>query len=274
MSDTANIPASDVLARICSDTRAAVAQAKTQTGLEALRSEIAARHDPPRGFGSALKQAVAQGRFGLVAEIKKASPSGGLIREQFDPPELARAYRDGGAACLSVLTNARYFQGSRDHLAAARGAVDLPVLRKDFILDPWQVYESRAMGADCILLILAALTDSEARELEGLARALDMDVLAEVHDAREIERALGLETSLFGINNRNLKTLTTDLATTDQLAPLVPPDRFLIAESGIRTHADLRRLAAAGAQCFLVGESLMRQPDVTAATRALLTGGP
>jgi indole-3-glycerol phosphate synthase len=272
MSDTAHIPASDVLARICSETRAAVAQAKAKTGVEALQSEIAARHDPPRGFGSALKEAVAQGRFGLVAEIKKASPSGGLIREQFDPPELARAYRDGGAACLSVLTNAPHFQGSRDHLAAARGAVDLPVLRKDFILDPWQVYESRAMGADCILLILAALTDSEARELEGLARALDMDVLAEVHDAREIERALGLETSLFGINNRNLKTLTTALATTDQLAPLVPPDRFLIAESGIRTHADLRRLAAAGAQCFLVGESLMRQPDVTAATRALLTG--
>jgi indole-3-glycerol phosphate synthase len=272
MSDTAHIPASDVLARICSETRTAVAQAKAKTGVEALQSEIAARHDPPRGFGSALKEAVAQGRFGLVAEIKKASPSGGLIREQFDPPELARAYRDGGAACLSVLTNAPHFQGSRDHLAAARGAVDLPVLRKDFILDPWQVYESRAMGADCILLILAALTDSEARELEGLARALDMDVLAEVHDAREIERALGLETSLFGINNRNLKTLTTDLATTDQLAPLVPPDRFLIAESGIRTHADLRRLAAAGAQCFLVGESLMRQPDVTAATRALLTG--
>jgi indole-3-glycerol phosphate synthase len=272
MSDTAHIPASHVLARICSETRAAVAQAKAKTGVEALQSEIAARHDPPRGFGSALKEAVAQGRFGLVAEIKKASPSGGLIREQFDPPELARAYRDGGAACLSVLTNAPHFQGSRDHLAAARGAVDLPVLRKDFILDPWQVYESRAMGADCILLILAALTDSEARELEGLARALDMDVLAEVHDAREIERALGLETSLFGINNRNLKTLTTDLATTDQLAPLVPPDRFLIAESGIRTHADLHRLAAAGAQCFLVGESLMRQSDVTAATRALLTG--
>jgi indole-3-glycerol phosphate synthase len=272
MSDPANIAASDVLARICSDTRAAVAQAKTKIGLEALRSEIAARNDPPRGFGSALKESVAQGRFGLVAEIKKASPSGGLIREDFDPPELARAYRDGGAACLSVLTNAQYFQGSRDHLAAARGAVDLPVLRKDFILDPWQVYESRAMGADCILLILAALTDSEARELEGLARALDMDVLAEVHDAREIERALGLETSLFGINNRNLKTLTTDLTTTDQLAPMVPADRFLIAESGIRTHADLRRLAAVGPQCFLVGESLMRQPDVAAATRALLTG--
>ena len=171
-----------------------------------------------------------------------------------------------------MLTDAPHFQGSRDHLVAARGAVDLPVLRKDFILDPWQVYESRAMGADCILLILAALTDSEARELEALARALDMDVLAEVHDQREVERALGLETQLIGINNRNLKTLATDLATTEELAPLVPPDRFLIAESGIRSHADLQRLAAAGAQCFLVGESLMRQPDVTAATRTLLTG--
>jgi indole-3-glycerol phosphate synthase len=272
MTDTANSPASDLLARICSDTRAAVAQAKTKTGVDALRSEIAARHDPPRGFGSALKEAVAQGRFGLIAEIKKASPSGGLIRPEFDPPTLARAYRDGGTTCLSVLTDGKHFQGSRDHLEAARAAVDLPVLRKDFILDPWQIYESRAMGADCILLILAALTDSEARELEELARALDMDVLAEVHDAREVERALGLETQLIGINNRNLKTLVTDLTTTEELSPQVPCDRFLIAESGIRSHGDLRRLAAVGPQCFLVGESLLRQPDVTAATRTLLTG--
>src|SRR5262249_27069109 len=155
-------------------------------------------------------------------------------------------------------------------LMAARDAVALPVLRKDFILDPWQVYESRAMGADCILLIMAALTDAQARELEGLARSLDMDVLVEVHDHREIGRALGLETQLIGINNRNLKTLVTDLATTEELAPQVPADRFLIAESGIRSNADLRRLSSAGPQCFLVGESLMRQPDVTAATRALL----
>jgi len=271
--NTPNLPASDVLARICADTRAAVATAKTKTSLEALRSQIAARdNDTPRGFGSALKEAVAQGRYGLIAEIKKASPSGGLIRPEFDPQALAQAYRDGGAACLSVLTDAPHFQGSRDDLVAVRSAVDLPVLRKDVILDPWQVYESRAMGADCILLILAALADSEARELEALARALDMDVLAEVHDQREVERVLGLEPQLIGINNRNLKTLATDLATTDELAPLVPPDRFLIAESGIRSHADLQRLAAAGAQCFLAGESLMRQPDVTAATRNLLTG--
>jgi indole-3-glycerol phosphate synthase len=269
----ANMPASDVLAGICTDTRAAVAEAKARTSLEALRSQIAARDgDVPRGFGSALKEAVAKGRYGLIGEIKKASPSGGLIRPEFDPPALARAYRDGGAACLSVLTNAPHFQGSRRDLEAARQAAELPVLRKDFILDEWQVYESRAMGADCILLILAAVTDSEARELEGLARDLDMDVLAEVHDQRELERALGLQTPLIGINNRDLRTLETNLAITDELAPLVPADRFLIAESGIRSHADVRRLEAAGAQCFLVGESLMRQPDVAAATRMLLTG--
>jgi indole-3-glycerol phosphate synthase len=272
MAEAGNIPAPDVLARICAETRTNVAQAKTKTRLDALRSQIDDRDDTPRGFGSALKEAVAQGRYGLIAEIKKASPSGGLIRPDFDPPALARAYRDGGAACLSVLTNAAHFQGSRGHLEAVRAAGDLPVLRKDFILDPWQVYESRAMGADCILLILAALTDTEARELEALARALDMDVLAEVHNEREVERALGLETPLIGINNRNLKTLVTDLATTEELAPRVPPDRFLIAESGIRSHADLRRIAAAGAQCFLVGESLLREADVTAATRALLSG--
>ena len=272
MAETGNIPAPDVLARICTETRANIAQAKARTSLDSLRSQIGDRDDMPRGFGSALKVAVAQGRYGLIAEIKKASPSGGLIRPDFDPPALARAYRDGGAACLSVLTNAAHFQGSRGHLEAVRAAVDLPVLRKDFILDPWQVYESRAMGADCILLILAALTDTEARELEELARALDMDVLAEVHNEREVERALGLETQLVGINNRNLKTLVTDLATTEELAPRVPPDRFLIAESGIRSHTDLRRIAAAGAQCFLVGESLLREADVTAATRVLLNG--
>jgi indole-3-glycerol phosphate synthase len=272
MANDVSVPLSDVLAGICADTRAAVAEAKTKTSLESLRHEIGLREDPPRGFGSALKETVAKGRYGLIAEIKKASPSGGLIRPDFDPPSLARAYRDAGATCLSVLTNRQHFQGAPDHLMAVRESVDLPVLRKEFILDQWQVYESRAMGADCILLILAALTDSEARDLEALARALDMDVLAEVHDRRELERALGLQTPLIGINNRNLKTLVTDLVTTEELAPLVPPDRFLVAESGIRSHADLERLAAVGPHCFLVGESLMRQPDVAAATRALLTG--
>ncbi|MBN8874616.1 MAG: indole-3-glycerol phosphate synthase TrpC [Rhodospirillales bacterium] len=266
--DSQAIP--DVLARICADTRALVADRKTRRPIEALRQEITARGDTPRGFGLALKEAVAHGRYGLIAEIKKASPSGGLIRPDFDPPALARAYADGGATCLSVLTDEKWFQGSIADLKAARDAVSLPVLRKDFVLDPWQVYESRAIGADCILLIMAALTDAQARELEALARALDLDVLVEVHDQRELERALGLETSLIGINNRNLKTLVTDLAVTEELAPHVPPDRFLVAESGIRTTDDLRRLAAVGSQCYLVGESLMRQPDVTAATRALL----
>ena len=258
MADNVNIPPSDVLAQICADTRVAVAKAKSRTSVETLRYEIGMRKDTTRGFGSALKDAVAGGRYGLIAEIKKASPSGGLIRPDFDPPALAQAYRDGGATCLSVLTDAMHFQGAPDHLIAAREAVDMPVLRKDFILDPWQVYESRAMGADCILLI----------------RALDMDVLAEVHNRRDLERALGLQTSLIGINNRNLNTLETDLAVTEELAPLVPPDRFLIAESGIRTNADVRRLAAVGPRCFLVGESLMRQADVAAASRALLGQGP
>ena len=263
----------DVLARICDEARADVAARKARRGVEVLRQDIAAGHDAPRGFGYALKQASASGRYGLIAEIKKASPSGGLIRSDFDPAWLARAYEAGGAACLSVLTERVHFQGDAEHLKAARGAVKLPVLRKDFMLDPWQVYESRAMGADCILLIMAALTDAVARELEQVALSLDMDVLVEVHDREELDRALLLETSLIGINNRNLKTLKTDLGVTETLAPLVPPDRFLIAESGIRNTDDLRRLSAVGPNCYLVGESLMRQTDVTQAVRELLGDG-
>ncbi|HST74906.1 MAG TPA: indole-3-glycerol phosphate synthase TrpC [Acetobacteraceae bacterium] len=266
----ADIP--DALARICADTREEVQRRKALSSIDSLRNRIENK-SPPRGFARCLMEAAARDGFALIAEIKKASPSGGLIRPDFDPVALAKAYRDGGAACLSVLTDEPHFQGGPDDLRDARKAVDLPVLRKDFILEPWQVYESRALGADCILLIMAALTDEQARELEGLARALDMDVLAEVHDPRELERSLGLQTPLIGINNRNLKTLKTDLAVTEELASYVPPDRFLVSESGIRTHADLQRLAEAGSHCFLVGESLMRQPDVTAATRALLRGG-
>jgi indole-3-glycerol phosphate synthase len=263
----------DVLTRICTDVRTDVAARKAKRGIEALRQDITLRHDQTRGFGYALKQTSAAGQYGLIAEIKKASPSGGLIRPDFDPASLARAYEEGGAACLSVLTERTHFQGDPEHLKAARAAVKLPVLRKDFMLDPWQIYESRAMGADCILLIMAALTDGEARELEQVAMSLDLDVLVEVHDREELDRALLLETSLIGINNRNLKTLATDLAVTEQLAPLVPPDRFLIAESGIRNTGDLRRLAAVGPNCYLVGESLMRRDDVTAAVRELLGDG-
>jgi indole-3-glycerol phosphate synthase len=274
MPDTVLPPIPDVLAGICADTRSEVARRKAAISQEALMQRIAARKDPPRGFGRALKETCASGRFGLVAEIKKASPSGGVIRADFDPASLARAYAEAGASCVSVLTDMPHFQGSSEHLTAARAAVTVPVLRKDFILDPWQVYESRAMGADCILLIMAALPDAEARELEALARALDMDVLAEVHDERELDRALGLTTPLIGINNRNLKTLKTDLETTARLAPEVPVDRFLVTESGISSHADLVRLAELGVRAFLVGESLMRQPDVGAAVRDLLGTGP
>ncbi len=265
-------PEDDVLRRICAVTCAEVTRRKADLSIETLRQGIAAQSHAPRGFGRALKERVAQGRYALITEIKKASPSSGLIRPDFDPAALARAYEEGGATCLSVLTEGPHFQGSDRDLIAARQAVELPVLRKDFILEPWQVYESRAMGADCILLIMGALSNELARELEEIARSLDMDVLAEVHNKRELQRALGLQTQFIGINNRNLRTLQTDLAVTEQLAPLVPPDRFLISESGMRSNADLKRLARAGSLCFLVGEGLMRQPDVTAAVRALLDG--
>ncbi len=224
----------------------------------------------PRDFTRALCNAVAEGRVGLIAEIKRASPSGGLIRDPFEPAELAAAYCEGEATCLSVLTDGPHFQGSAEHLRAARAACTLPALRKDFIVDPWQVFESRCMGADCVLLIMAALSDTQAEELEDVARSLDMSVLVEVHDERELDRALGLETRLIGINNRDLRTLRTDLATTEALAPLVPADRIPVAESGIRAPDDVRRMAAAGARCILVGEHLMRQPDVKAAARALV----
>ena len=266
----ADVAMSDALAQICADTRAETTRRQVHTPLAKLRQRLRERREVPRSFGRALKQTASEGRVSLIAEIKKASPSAGLIRADFDPVAIARSYADAGATCLSVLTEPLHFHGAEAHLHAAREAVSLPVLRKDFVLCPWQVYESRAMGADCILLILAALTDQEARELEGLARALDMDVLVEVHDRRELDRALGLETTLIGINNRNLKTLKTSLDVLLELAPHVPSDRFVVAESGIRSHADIQRLSDGGAQSFLVGESLLRQEDVGAATRALL----
>ena len=259
----------DALAQICAETLIEVERRRIQTPMSTLAGRLDRKH-PTRGFGSKLKHSVVNGSYGLIAEIKRASPSAGVIRPDFDPAALAIAYASAGATCLSVLTDEPYFQGSPEHLKQARAAVDLPALRKDFMLDPWQIYESRLMGADCILLIMAALTDDQAIELEGLARDLDLDVLVEVHDRAELERALGLQTPLIGINNRNLKTLRTDIETTVELAPHVSPGRILVTESGIRGHADLKRLAAVGAHCLLVGESLLRQPGLEAATRALL----
>jgi indole-3-glycerol phosphate synthase len=259
----------DVLAEICAEKRAHVARAKTTLSENALLATLV-EAPPLRSFTASLEGHLAEGRYGLIAEIKKASPSAGLIRDDFDPAALARAYAAGGASCLSVLTDTRYFQGSDDNLVAARRAVALPVLRKDFILDPYQILESRHIGADCVLLIMAALSDPLASELAAAATGLGLDVLAEVHDGAELDRALRIGVRMIGINNRNLKTLETDLATTERLAPEVPADRIVVAESGIRRAEDLDRLAAAGARCFLIGEALMREPDVVAATRRLL----
>jgi len=224
----------------------------------------------PRGFAHALQTKVEIGEYGLIAEIKKASPSKGLIRKNFNSKALARAYQAGGAACLSVLTDEPYFQGSDRYLLEARGAVDLPVLRKDFMLDPYQIVESRALGADCILLIMAALENTKAQEMEAQAMELGMDVLIEVHSAEELERALALKSPLLGINNRNLKTLFVDISTTEILAGLVPDSRQLISESGLSSPKDLARMANSGAKRFLIGETLMRQVDVETATKNLL----
>ena len=263
---------SDVLTRICDDKRIHIATCERDMPLAEIRAraEVSLKTDAPRGFLTRLESTITAGHFGLIAEIKKASPSKGLIRADFDPATLAKAYKAGGASCLSVLTDMPYFQGHDDYLRAARGAVDLPALRKDFMLAPYQIYESRALGADCILLIMACLDNGQAAELEALAFDLGMDVLVEVHDAAEMTRALKLQSRLLGVNNRNLKTLAIDLATTEQLAAMAPKDRLLVAESGLYAIADLERMNRVGASIFLVGESLMRQADVTAATRALL----
>ena len=263
----------DVLGRICAETSAETARRRAAQPLAALKSKIKARRDKPRGFGQALTRALMDGKCGVIAEFKRQSPSGGPIAPNADPAQAARAYQAGGAVCLSVLTDAPYFGGSLADLAAARAAVPLPVLRKDFILDPWQVFESRAAGADCILLIMAALGNAQARELEETARYLDLDLVVEVHDRAELDRALGLQTPLIGVNNRDLRTMRTDIQTTLDLAEHVPPDRMLITESGIGSYDDLRRLAEVGAHCLLVGESLLRQADLTAATRALMGDG-
>lgn len=260
---------SDVLARICADKRTEIAARRARVDLATLERRAAAM-PAPRGFRASLAEGFRPGRPSLIAEIKKASPSRGLIRADFDPPALARAYRDGGARALSVLTDAPYFQGDDAYLHAAREAVALPALRKDFMLDAYQIVESRVIGADCVLLIMAALTAAESRALNGLARDLGLDVLAEVHDPRELDQALALEGAMLGVNNRDLRTLRVDLAQFELLAARAPADRFLVAESGLKTAADVRRVAAAGARAILVGESLMSQSDVTAATRALL----
>ncbi|MEQ1497166.1 MAG: indole-3-glycerol phosphate synthase TrpC [Novosphingobium sp.] len=260
----------DKLAEICEAKRTEVA-ARKRIATRAELERSAAQQTAPRGFEAALRAKAACG-YALIAEIKKASPSKGLIRADFDPAAHARGYQQGGAACLSVLTDAPYFQGHEEYLVAARAACDLPVLRKDFMVDPWQVAEARAIGADAVLIIVAALDDAQMAEIEFAALECGMDVLVEVHNAAEMTRAGALKSRLIGVNNRDLKRFVTDLANSEQLAALAPPGTLLVSESGINGHSDLVRLAQSGILTFLVGESLMRQADVAAATQELLNG--
>lgn len=259
----------DVLSRICDAKRKHIAGQQRAIS-EYTLDEIIKSVSAPRGFHQALRQKVQAKATGLIAEVKRASPSKGVIREDFHPVDIAKAYVEGGATCISVLTDVPYFQGEDSYLVDVRAAVPLPVLRKDFMLEPYQVKESRALGADCILLIMAALSDMQAAELEQAALELGMDVLVEVHDTEECERALKLKSTLLGINNRNLRTLVVDLKTTVKLAAMVPPGYTLVCESGINTHKDILAMQKAGAYCFLVGEALMREEDIVEATRKLV----